>query len=442
MPKRNIVWIAVGAVIAVLLWKVPEALIRRDSLYRQFSPLADVSLQIQKNYVEQVEDEELLRGAIEGMLRRLDPYCEYFDESEAREFSERTGGQFYGIGIEIDVGKRQGEPMVVVSPIEGSPAFRAGLQARDQITEIDGQPTDDLTLRQGVGLIKGGEPDSSVTLTIYRPSTGEVFNKTIRRGHVQVLSVRGWARSRNGEWDYLIDPKLRIGYMRIASFDEPTDVQLHEVVQELLKRNELRALVLDVRNNPGGLLEIVVRIVDRFVSKGKIVITKGRHKADQVYMATQENTHKPLLRMPLVVLVNHGSASASEILAGALQVLHDRATIVGARTYGKGSVQTVFPLDDDKGVVKLTTGYYYLPNGDRVDGTGVTPDTNVELTPEEREEVRRAERAFYDVSVPTATQAATSTAPADGRIEMLIDRQVQTGLDVLREQLEASSPDG
>jgi len=433
VPKRNIVWIAIGAVVAVLLWKVPEALIRRDSVYRKFGPLADVSLKIEKNYVEPVTDEVLLHGAIDGMLRQLDPYCEYFDEQEAEQFNERTEGQFYGIGIEV--GESKSGEMVIVSPIEGGPAFQAGLQARDRITHIEGAKTADMTLQQGVDLIKKGEPGTSVTLTIHRPSTDEVFDKTIRRELVKIPSIRGWARSRNGEWDYLIDPEVSIGYVRILSFERTTGEQLNAVVRELLVEDGMRGLIIDVRANPGGLLDVVVKIVDRFVSEGKIVSTQGRHTSDQVWMATRENTYP---ERPLVVLVNHGSASASEILAGALQLLHRRATIVGEPTYGKGSVQELFPLESRKGMVKLTTGYYYLANDKPVHGHGVIPDEEVELTPAEQAELYKSQLAFYSVPDAPTTQPATGTAPAGGRTTIIIDPQLKKALGILRRQLAAS----
>ncbi len=435
MPKRNIVWIAVGAIVAVLLWKVPEAIIRRDALYSQFGPLLDVRVQILRNYVEPLDEQVLLRGAIDGMLNRLDPYSEYYSAQEYEQFSKRTEGQFYGIGIEV--GELESGEMVVVSPIEGSPAFRAGLRAQDRITRIDGKRTTDLTLVQGVGLITG-EPGTPVTLTVYRPSTSLVFDKTIKRELVRVPTVRGWARSQQWEWDYLIDPDLRIGYVRILSFERTTAEQLDAVLRKLLARNRIRGLVLDVRDNPGGLLDVVVHIANGFLAEGKIVSTEGRTSAEQLYYATRGDTYPDI---PLVILVNRGSASASEILAGSLQD-HRRAKVVGEQTFGKGSVQAVFPVENNHGAVKLTTGYYYLPNGERIHGRGVTPDETVELTAEEQAELHASQLSVYSTSrIPTTTQVTTSTAPAGGPVEIIIDRQLQAGLDILRRQLRPASAD-
>jgi len=438
MPKRNIVWIAIGAVIAVLLWKVPESIIRRDALYTQFSPLLDVRVQVLKHYAEPVNEDELLRGAIEGMLNRLDPYSEYYDAKEYSQFQMRTEGQFNGIGIWIDKPPRG--QVVILGPIEGSPAFAAGLLADDRITRINGKETTDMSREDAVGLI-AGPPGTSVALTIHRPASDETFEKTITRGVVTVRTVRGWARSADWEWDYLIDPGRRIGYVRISSFERRTAEQLDEVIRRLLVEHGMRALVLDVRDNPGGLLDVAVHIVNPFLRGGTIVTTKGRSTHPQPYSATRDNMYPDF---PVVVLVNRGSASASEILAGALQD-HGRAMLVGKPTFGKGSVQELFELGDKHGAVKLTTGYYYLPNGERIHGRGVVPDRIVELTPEERTRLVESQRAVYSTThVPTTTQAASGPAgaPAGGRVEIIIDRQLEEALAILRQRLASQPSEG
>ncbi|MHC4444681.1 MAG: S41 family peptidase [Planctomycetota bacterium] len=432
MPKRNIVWIVIGVVIAVLLWKLPETVLKRDKLYNQFGPLVDVQLQILKNYVEPVDEQDLLEGAIEGMLNPLDPYCKYFDPNEYAQFHKRTEGQYSGIGVEVTVTQR-GE-FVVISPIEGSPAFRAEMLTDDRIMAIDGRTTVEMTLLEGVELITG-EPGTKVTLTIYRPSTDETFTKTITRQIIKMPTIRGWARSEEWEWDYVIDPEYGIGYVRISSFDKVTTDQLDEVMIELLTKKRIRALVLDVRDNPGGLLPVVVNITNRFLSEGLIVSTKGRTTTEELYMAVYEHTY-PSIR--LAVLVNRGSASASEILAGALKD-HNRAILVGEKTFGKGSVQEVFKISNRDGsisMLKLTAAYYYLPNGKKIDGRGVEPHKVVELTNEELMELNKSRLAVYSTSQkPSTTQAATTTAPVGKQVEIVIDRQLQTALDVLREEV-------
>lgn len=449
MPKRNLVWIAVGAVLAVLLWKVPEALIRRDALYSQFGPLTDISLQIHKNYVEDIPSELLLRGAIDGMMQRLDPYSRFFDEAEYEQFSKRTEGQFYGIGVEID--QLETGELVIVSPIEGSPAFLADLRTDDRIIMIDDTKTEDVSAERAVEMIKG-KPDTTVRLLILRPSTGQRLQKTVERKLITVPTVRGWAHDENWEWDYLIDPPNRIGYVRILNFERNTVRQFDAVVKKLLVYEQMQALVIDVRDNPGGLLDVVVPVANLFLDEGRIVSTKGRNTPEQVYRASRDDTYPGYLRVAL--LVNGGSASASEILAGALKD-HKRAVIVGEKTFGKGSVQTLFQVENNRGVVKLTTGHWYSPNDERIHGRGIMPDKIVELTPAERAAMLESRVRVYSTrqastqpataatsaSVPAsvtasapATSAATTPA-AEGKVAMIIDRQLQVALDTLREDI-------
>ncbi|HOB73227.1 MAG TPA: S41 family peptidase [Phycisphaerae bacterium] len=462
MPKRNIVWIMVLAVIAVLLWKVPEPLIRRDTLYKDFSPLLDVLFQVRKNYVEEPKSEVLLHGAIDGMLGRLDPYSQYFDADEYRQFQKVTEGQFVGIGIEV--GEIAGMGLQIVAPIEGAPAYKAGLRAGDRILKIDGKPAANMKVTDAVELIQG-KPGTSVTLTISRQDREEPFDVTVTRGLITVRTVRGWARSSDWEWDYLIDPEDRIGYVRISSFEKFTGEQLDEVLRELLAKERIRGLIIDLRDNPGGLLDVVVDIASRFIPSGVIVTTRGRN-SQSVYHASGKNLYP---NIPLVVLVNGGSASASEILSGALRD-HGRAVLIGEQTFGKGSVQEMKELKDNRGAVKLTTAYYYLPNGERIHGRGVAPDRRVSLTAQERTEMIESHIAVYSTkhapesrphvvttepaaaSQPAGTTqpapttrlapgAATAPASAPSRVEVVIDRQLREALQVLKGQL-ATRPAG
>jgi len=434
MPKRNIIWILVAGVVALLLWKIPETALRRDALYTNFSPLLDVRVQVRRHYVEEVADPKLLKGAIDGMLMHLDPYSAYFDAKEYEQFDKRTKGQFYGIGIEVT--RLPGEGLLIVTPIEGSPAFQAGLRAGDRITAIDGTRTDNMPLPKGVEMI-GGKPGTSVRLTLFRPTTEETLEKHVTRGLITVRTVRGWARNGDWEWDYLIDPEHRIGYIRISAFENPTGEQFDEVIRMLRAQHHMRGLVLDVRDNPGGLLPAVVNIANRFIAHGRIVSTLRRERPEQAYLATGKDLYPDF---PLAVLINHGSASASEILAGALRD-HGRATLVGERSFGKGSVQELIPLENGSGAVKLTTAYYYLPNGERIHGHGVAPHRVVELTPAERTEMAEDQLAVFSTSMPTSTHPETqpadapATQPESMRVEIRIDRQLQEALRVVREQL-------
>ncbi|MBP7934385.1 MAG: S41 family peptidase [Phycisphaerae bacterium] len=465
MPKRNIVWIIIAVTVAVLLWKGPESRIRRDALYNQFSPLLDVRLQIQKHYVEQVREDDLLHGAIDGMLSRLDPYSTFYTESEYAEFQKRTEGQFPGIGVHV--GTHTDGGLLVVSPIEGSPAFRARIRSGDRITHIDGEETRGKSVEQCVKLISG-EAGTRVTLTIERTGIREPFKITITRAIVNVPTVRGWARTEDWKWEYVIDQAAGIGYVRILSFEGHTDEQFRQIVDDLFSREQIRGLIIDVRDNPGGLLDVVVAIANYFIPEGVIVSTKSRLAPPKPYVATRDGTYPPI---PLAILVNGGSASASEILAGALKD-HQRAAVIGENTFGKGSVQTILQVENDNGWVKLTTAYYYLPNGERIHGKGVQPDRAVILTSDERAQLLDSWLSVYAAGdYPTTTQAtttpttttpapsqpasaqattaaaasapATATAPAGERkprrFEIIIDRQLRAAIDTIRTQLAEKS---
>lgn len=473
MPKRNIVWIIIGVTVAVLLWKGPESRIRRDTLYNQFSPLLDVRLQIQKHYVEPIEEDDLLHGAIDGMLGRLDPYSAFYTGSEYAEFQKRTEGQFPGIGIHV--GTHTDGGLLVVSPIEGSPAFRARIRAGDRITHIDGVETRGKSVDQCVKMISG-EPDTRVALTIERIGIREPFKVSIIRAIVNVPTVRGWARTEDWKWDYVIDRTAGIGYVRIMSFEGHTDEQFRQIVDDLFSREQIRGLIVDVRDNPGGLLDVVVSIANLFIPDGVIVSTKSRFAPEKPFLATREGTYPPI---PVAILVNGGSASASEILSGSLKD-HKRAVVVGEKTFGKGSVQTILQVENNNGWVKLTTAYYYLPNGERIHGKGIVPDRVVALTSDERAQLMDSWLSVYAAGdypttnaaasapatntapskhLPTATQTATASAPATAtapeetkasapatatapagpteprRFEIIIDRQLRTAIEEVRKQL-------
>ena len=441
MPKRNIIWILVAGVIALLLWRIPEGAVRRDALYTQFGPLLDVRVQVLQHYVEPVEEKQqlMLKGAINGMLTQLDPYCVYFTTKEYDLFNKRASGQFNGIGVEVE--RLPGEGLQIISPIEGSPAFQAGLRASDRITAIDGINTSSKTLEESVALIMG-HPGTSVTLTLFRPSTEEIFERTITRCLITVRSVRGWARSDDWQWDYLIDPEQQIGYVRISGFERVTNEQFDDVLRDLIGRQRMRGLVLDLRDNSGGLMDTAVSIANKFIHEGNVIVsTRNRVGSVGTYLADGKDLYPDF---PMAVLINHGSASAAEILAGALRD-HKRATLVGERSFGKGSVQDLIQLENGSGAIKLTTAYYYLPNGERIHGHGIAPDRVVDLTSAERKELAESLLAVYSTSTkPTslpATQSSSSSLPesqpttSGSRAAIMIDRQLKSALDVVRQQL-------
>lgn len=326
--------------------------------YENLKVFTEVLTYIDANYVEEVEPEKLVHGAIRGMLRTLDPHSSFMPPAVYREMQVETEGRFGGLGIEITI---RDDILTVVAPIDGTPAFRAGIQAGDQIIKVDGESTKDMSLIDAVKKLRGPE-DSSVTISIMRKGFTEPKDFTLTRAIIQIKSVR---------WTKLQDD---IGYVKLRSFQKTTSEELEDALQDLEEQN-IRALVLDLRNNPGGLLEQAINVSDEFLEGGKLIVyTKGRLAGQNMKgFSKNDRAH---LRYPMVILVNGGSASASEIVAGALQDL-GRATIIGTQSFGKGSVQTIIPLSDGSGL-RLTTAKYYTPKGREINGKGITPDIVVE----------------------------------------------------------------
>jgi carboxyl-terminal processing protease len=316
---------------------------------------------IKKDYVEPVSDKELLENAIRGMISGLDPHSSYLDAEDYKELQIGTTGQFGGLGIEV--GMEDGF-VKVIAPIDGTPAQSAGVKAGDLIIRLDEKPVKGMTLHQAVSLMRG-KVGTNITLTIIREGEEKPLKITITRDTIKVLSVRSKSLGDG------------FGYVRISQFQANTGKNLVKAINKLKKENhgKLKGLVLDLRNNPGGVLNAAVEVSDAFLKKGLIVYTKGRiADSEMKFTATPETQ---LDGAPLVVLVNGGSASASEIVSGALQD-HKRALILGTRTFGKGSVQTILPLDNDT-ALKLTTARYYTPSGRSIQNEGIQPD--IELDP-------------------------------------------------------------
>lgn len=320
---------------------------------QQFS---EVYSRIKENYVEDVKDKDLMTNAIRGMLSGLDPHSAYLDEDEFKELQVGTSGEFGGLGIEV--GMEDGF-VKVISPIDDTPAQKAGLQAGDLIIRLDETPVKGMPLNDAVKRMRG-KPGTSITLLIVREGKDKPFKATIKRDIIQVKSIKS----------RMLEPGY--GYVRITSFQAKTTEALMEALDKLKQENKgkLRGLVLDLRNNPGGVLNAAVGVSDAFLNSGKIVYTEGR--VEDAKMEYTANKGDSLDNAPIVVLVNQGSASASEIVAGALQD-HKRALIAGQKTFGKGSVQTVLQLDE-KTAVKLTTARYFTPSGRSIQAEGIKPD--------------------------------------------------------------------
>jgi carboxyl-terminal processing protease len=375
-------WIGLG-VMAGALTTVSLQTVARSTLaplpLEELQQLAAVFGMVKSDYVEPVDEKKLITEAIAGMVSSLDPHSQYFDKKSFKEFKEGTSGKFVGVGIEIT----QEDGLVkVVSPIEGSPAFRAGLKPNDLITRIDEAAVKGLTLNEAVKRMRG-EPNTKVVLTIYRKDENRTFPVTIIREEIKQQSVRG----------KLIEPGY--AWIRVSQFQERTVDDFVHKIEEIYKQDpNIKGLVLDLRNDPGGLLNAAVAVSATFLPENVTVVSTNGQTVDskQTLKATvrdylgRDGTDPlkklpaALKKIPLVVLVNEGSASASEIVAGALQD-HKRATIMGSQTFGKGSVQTFRPLGPDTGL-KITTSRYYTPSGKSIQAKGIVPDVMVDDTEE------------------------------------------------------------
>jgi carboxyl-terminal processing protease len=326
-----------------------------DSAYEKLKILADVLAIVERNYVEPVKVTNLIHGAINGMLETLDPHSSFMTPEVYKEMQTETRGSFGGIGFEITI---RDKVLTVVAPIEDTPAYRAGIQSGDQILRINGKSTKGMSLLDAVKLMRGPE-GTQVTITIMRQGFTEPKDITLTRAIIPIRSVRHKMLEEG------------FGYIKINQFIEKTHADMVKALEKLEgKEGTLKGLILDLRNDPGGLLEQAVKVADEFLESGLIVYTEGRVEAQKMKFYAQKKTK--VRDYPLIVLVNGGSASASEIVAGALQD-HGRAVILGTPTFGKGSVQTIIPLEDGS-AVRLTTARYYTPNGRSIQAQGITPD--------------------------------------------------------------------
>jgi len=392
--------------------------------YRQLSLFGDVFEKVRTDYVEAPEEAELIQSAINGMLTSLDPHSSYLDPKSFRDMQVQTRGEFGGLGIEVTME----EGLVkVVTPIDETPAAAAGVLANDLITHIDGEEVQGLTLNQAVDLMRG-PVNSSVELRIRRGLTSEPINVSITRDIIRIRPVRSRAED-------------DVGYLRLTQFNEQTYPNLEKAIADLtdeIGEDRLKGFVLDLRNNPGGLLDQAIMVSDAFLDRGEIVSTRGRNAAETQRFSARSGDLTD--GKPIVVLINGGSASASEIVAGALQDL-ERATVLGTRSFGKGSVQTIIPLGGS-GALRLTTARYYTPSGRSIQARGIDPDTVVlQQVPEElqgRDSVEgeaglRGHLANGEEEM-TASSAYVPPDPADdvqikAALALLRGEPIETGID-------------
>ncbi|MBC6406328.1 MAG: S41 family peptidase [Rhodospirillales bacterium] len=422
---------AAGAALTLLSAAAPAGA-EQPSLdtYRQLKLFGDVLERVRVDYVDEVTDEELIKEAIRGMLTSLDPHSSYLDRDELKDVQEQTRGEFGGLGIQVTM---QDGLVQVIAPIDDTPAARAGLQSGDLIAGIEGETVQGLTLNQAVDRLKG-KVGTEVTITVLRGDE-EPFDVTLVRAIITVASVRHRIEG-------------RIGYIRITQFNDQSTEGLEEAIEEIEEElgDTLIGYVLDLRNNPGGLLDQAISVTDAFLEQGEIVSTRGRNSDDM----TRYNARPGDLTggKPIVVLINDGSASASEIVSGALKD-HRRAILMGTRSFGKGSVQTIVPLPGH-GAMRLTTARYYTPSGVSIQATGIEPDIEVALAtiePLDVGELRHEEDLRGSLENPQEEEADETPAaadggevsddskpeePADGSSEPTEDYQLSRALDLLR----------
>jgi carboxyl-terminal processing protease len=389
----------------------------KDDPYENYKLLADVLEKVRQEHVDgaKLTYQELIRGALKGMLNSLDPHSEFMDAAKFDELKEDTQGEFGGLGIVVQMSKDK--YLTVVAPMEDTPGFKAGILPLDRILKIDGHNAERLSQDEAIKHLRGA-PGTEVTITILRPSSGEIKDIKLVRAAIKVDT----AKDINGKREFPIGEN-GIGYVRLTQFGERTSAELDAALEKLQKQN-MRALVLDLRGNPGGLLEQAELVCEHFVNPRQLIVsTEGRNPAQSSVYKSSGKTKK--LDMPVAVLVNLGSASASEIVAGCLQDLQaqTRAIIIGEQTFGKGSVQSILPLPDGS-ALRLTTAKYYTPSHKVIHEHGITPDIEVKMSEADESDL------FYRRRTPGALDTLDSKERE--RVEAIQDVQLECAYDVLK----------
>ena len=385
---------------------------KKDELFRQVELFSDVLAIIQTDYAEEVKPKDLIYGALKGMLSSLDPHSQFMDPDTYNELRVDTEGKFGGLGVEITI---KDGLLTVITPIEDTPAWKAGVKANDRIVKINGELARDITITDAVKKLRG-KPGDPVDITVLRESEKKILEFKIVRDIIKIKDIKEARILEDG-----------IGYIRLVEFREGTPKDI-DAALEKLTRDGMNAFVLDLRNNPGGLLAVAVKVAERFIEKGKtIVTTKGRKSSQNLDFVSQ--CVRPILDLPMVVLINEGSASGSEIVAAALQD-YKRAIILGIKSFGKGSVQSVIPLSDGS-ALRLTTSKYFTPLGRQIHEKGVVPDImveegKIELSGKEEVDSKKAEDVFQELE-----KKAKSVAQ-EKAFEYKSDNQLMRALDVLK----------
>jgi carboxyl-terminal processing protease len=420
MRKTSLILLGAAAGIAVTLIATPPPTVLDGAraqaaadTYRQLSLFGDVFERVRADYVEKPDDSKLIESAINGMLAGLDPHSSYMDSKSFRDLQVQTRGEFGGLGIEVTM---EDGLIKVVAPIDETPAAKAGIMANDIITHLDEEPVQGLTLNQAVEKMRGPE-NSKIKLKIMRKGQDKPIEVSITRARIQVRSVRSRLEGDD------------VGFIRVTQFNEQTTQDLKKTITNL-SGDKLKGFVVDLRNNPGGLLDQAISVSNAFLEKGEIVSTRGRTAEEtQRFNARAGDLIK---NKPIIVLINGGSASASEIVAGALQD-HRRATVIGTRSFGKGSVQTIIPLGSGNGALRLTTARYFTPSGRSIQAKGISPD--IEVLQEVPEELKARTDTSGEASLRGHLKAegdeqkgSQSYIPLDPKD----DKALHTALDLIR----------
>ncbi|MGL4554265.1 MAG: S41 family peptidase, partial [Gemmataceae bacterium] len=426
----------------------------KDHDYELVRLVVDVLHEVRQKYVVDVDPERerrLVEDMINGGLERLDPHSQYINPKEYKAFDKQSEGKFGGIGIHVGYDRNNAGRLTVISPMVGTPAYEAGVLAGDTVVKIDGKPTDAMRMNEAVDLIQG-RPGTTVTLTILRDGVKEAKDYPLERAVIKVPSVMGDLRKADDpkQWEWFVDKPNDLAYVRVTNFGKTTAAELREVVAKL-EKDGARGLVIDLRNNPGGLLKAAVEMSDLFLHDGVIVSTKGRNYKDETYRAKADGTLMGGVghEVPIAVLVNRYSASASEIVAAALQD-HRRAVVVGERSYGKGSVQNIILMEGDTSALKLTTASYWRPSGKNIhrfpdakdfesakvapDEWGVKPDAGLEV------KVKDDERLEYLVWRNERDVIRGRQKPAEKGKKPFEDRVLNAALEHLRKEAAKAGP--
>jgi carboxyl-terminal processing protease len=426
MNREKIAWIVSLILIATLAFQLPGSLAHRDDDYAFVKTLIDIHRQVDNNYVESVDEDKLKVGSVNGMMSELDPYSIFIPAAKTEEFDNLLEGSFKGVGIELS--QMENGDIQVVSPIPNSPALKAGVMAGDIIEKVNGNEIKGKKIADVQTMIKG-PLGSEVRLTVKHVDGQEVELKMTRQ-EIVLPTVMGYRRDAKNNWDYWVSQNPRIAYVRITQFTNDTFKELKKSLDEVLGQG-MQGLILDLRFNPGGRLDQAKQVVNLFISDGVIVVTKGMHRAEEIARASPDQALPQKFKM--IVLVNEHSASAAEIVAGSLKDNH-RAVILGTRTYGKGSVQEIIPLEQDEGELKLTVAYYYLPSGrlvHRKKGAtdwGVEPQIIVPMV--EKDEARvlqqQGEEELFHKPLPL-----TSKSPTRPATQPVVDVQLQEAVSAI-----------